>query len=152
MTDVRTRERPSAARRPAPVSALMALLLLAGSGGAARAAELVMFQQSGCAWCAVWLRDVGPIYPKSPEGRFAPLRQVDIRHPPAELTLEAPVTTTPTFVLVDDGREIGRITGYPGQSFFWELLSELLSRTKFRGETGAQSAPNQRASENSGTL
>jgi hypothetical protein len=39
----------------------------------------------------------------------------------------APVVYTPTFLLVHDGREIGRITGYPGQLYFWEELSQLMS-------------------------
>lgn len=32
---------------------------------------------------------------------------------------------TPTFVLIDGGREVGRIEGYPGEAFFWGLLEKL---------------------------
>ncbi|MBL3206218.1 thioredoxin family protein, partial [Klebsiella pneumoniae] len=35
---------------------------------------------------------------------------------------------TPTFILVDGGREIGRIEGYPGADFFWGLLERLAQR------------------------
>jgi hypothetical protein len=35
---------------------------------------------------------------------------------------------TPVFVLVDGGREIGRIRGYPGEDHFWGLLGELMAR------------------------
>ncbi len=37
---------------------------------------------------------------------------------------------TPTFVLFDDGREIGRIEGYPGEDFFWGLLQNLVPEPK----------------------
>jgi len=36
------------------------------------------------------------------------------------------VMYTPTFVLLNNGREIGRITGYPGEDHFWGLLEELI--------------------------
>ena len=37
------------------------------------------------------------------------------------------------FVLIDQGREIGRIRGYPGDTFFWGLLANLIERLE-RGE------------------
>ena len=43
---------------------------------------------------------------------------------------------TPVFVLVDGGREIGRIRGYPGDTFFWGLLANLIERLD-RGESAA---------------
>jgi hypothetical protein len=36
------------------------------------------------------------------------------------------VTITPTLALAEDGREIGRIVGYPGEDFFYGLLANLL--------------------------
>jgi len=33
---------------------------------------------------------------------------------------------TPTFVLMQDGVEIGRIEGYPGEDFFWGLLNQMI--------------------------
>ncbi len=35
---------------------------------------------------------------------------------------------SPTFILIDGGREIGRIVGYPGADFFWGLVAELIAR------------------------
>jgi hypothetical protein len=35
---------------------------------------------------------------------------------------------TPTFVLVEDGREIARLRGYPGDQFFWALVDEMLAK------------------------
>jgi hypothetical protein len=46
----------------------------------------------------------------------------------AAVKLDRPVTASPTFVLSDGGREVGRIIGYGGSDFFYGLLGELLNR------------------------
>jgi hypothetical protein len=95
----------------------------------ASAAELLMFEEAGCPWCIKWHNEVGPAYPRSPEGKRAPLRRLDIRAAlPVGIRLDTPVRATPTFVLVDDGREVGRITGYPGPDFFWSMLDEMMKK------------------------
>jgi hypothetical protein len=102
-----------------------ALLFLA-LAGQADAAELLMYRRAGCAWCAAWDQAVGPIYPKTEVGRQLPVRFVDLdKAAEPAVALVRPVHYTPTFVLVDDGREIGRIEGYPGEDFFWGLLDKL---------------------------
>ena len=109
---------------------LLFLLLALGAGIApAAAAELVMFEAAGCPYCARWNRDVAPIYPKTVEGQRAPLRRVDIAAPrPADLAAIGGVVYTPTFVLMDGGREIGRIVGYGGDEIFWSLLTDLVAK------------------------
>jgi thioredoxin-related protein len=93
----------------------------------AAAAELVMFRAAGCPYCAAWDAAIGPVYPKTDIGKRVPLRQVDLaRSKDGKVTLASPVRFTPTFVLVDSGREIGRIEGYPGEDFFWGLIERLL--------------------------
>lgn len=52
------------------------------------------------------------------EGAIAPLREINIAHPPESVVLASPVVFTPTFVVVDNNKEVGRITGYPGPEFF----------------------------------
>jgi hypothetical protein len=95
----------------------------------ARAAELVMFERPGCAWCQAFDREIAPVYAKTDEGRRAPLRRVtfDAGLPP-DLSFIAVERLTPVFVLVDKGREIGRIRGYPGEDHFWGLLSVLIDK------------------------
>lgn len=106
-------------------AACLAVLCL--SAIPAQAAELLMFERMGCAWCARWNKEVGPIYPKTPEGDKAPLRRVSLDHPlPPQDKLSPPVFYTPTFVLMENGREIGRITGYMGDDAFWGLLSKMI--------------------------
>ncbi|MDQ4059859.1 MAG: thioredoxin family protein [Pseudomonadota bacterium] len=95
---------------------------------AAEAAELVMFTDPGCPWCAAFEREIGPIYPKTEEGRRAPLRRIDIHDRPQDLAWIEGVRMTPTFVLIEGDREVGRITGYPGADFFFGLLGTLLGK------------------------
>lgn len=93
------------------------------------AAELLMFEQRNCEWCEVWNDDIGVIYDKTPEGKRAPLRRVDIHDTrPDDLSEIRAGGFTPTFVLVEDGAEIGRITGYPGEDFFWPMLDQILGK------------------------
>lgn len=107
--------------------AAVALLLL--SPTLARAAELIMFEQTGCAWCDTFDREIGPIYAKTTEGQRAPLRRVNIDYPlPQDLDFVAVERLAPLFVLVDKGHEIGRIRGYPGEENFWGLLGALIKK------------------------
>lgn len=91
--------------------------------------SLIMFESSGCHWCERWNEEIGPVYPKTAEGRAAPLERRDIYAPlPENLDLTRRPAFTPTFVLVRDGRELGRIEGYPGEDFFWPLLDQLIEK------------------------
>jgi hypothetical protein len=107
--------------------------------GTARAAELIVFEQAGCAWCETFEREIAPIYPKTREGRIAPLRRVDIEAPlPADLAFIDVERLAPLFVLIDQGREIGRIRGYPGEDHFWGLLGVLIDRIAPAGTSGGR--------------
>lgn len=101
------------------------------------AAELVMFEQAGCPWCEVFDREIAPIYPKTAEGARAPLRRVNLRGAlPPDLGFVEVERLTPLFVLVDKGREIGRIRGYPGEDNFWGLLDVLIKKLDDPGTSG----------------
>ena len=102
-----------------------------------RAAELVMFEQAGCVWCEAFNREIAPVYAKTDEGKRAPLRRVDIdKTTPKDLAFIEVERLTPLFVLIDNGREIGRIRGYPGEDHFWGLLGVLLKRLDAAGTGG----------------
>ena len=110
-------------------AALFGAMFIALSLSSARAAELVMFEQAGCAWCEAFDREIAPIYGKTEEGLRAPLRRVDTSlGTPPELAFIETERLTPLFVLVDQGREIGRIRGYPGEDHFWGLLGVLIGK------------------------
>ena len=115
----------------------LALFLLIFIAAPAHSAELVMFEQKSCVWCQRFDRDIAPAYDKTSEGKRAPLRRLDITQPvPADLAFIRRERFTPVFVLIDKGREIGRIRGYPGDTFFWGLLANLIERLD-RGETAS---------------
>jgi hypothetical protein len=114
-------------------SALLALAGLMLILQTADAAELVMVRREGCVWCTRWDRDIGPIYGKTELSRRAPLRMLDIAHVSSGLRTRVPVIYTPTFVLAENGEEIGRIEGYPGDAFFWGLLEQLLEQAPGQG-------------------
>ena len=107
---------------------LIAAIFLALPSGA-RATELVMFEQAGCVWCEAFDSEIGSIYGKTADGLRAPLRRVDITQvPPADLAFIQIERLTPLFVLVDNGREIGRIRGYGGRDMFWTQLYMLMQK------------------------
>ena len=114
--------------RIAAAAAFTLSVLLSFLSLPAFAAELVMYTRNGCPFCLRFEREVAPVYAKTPEGKAAPLRRIDL--PAGGLRgegLREPVIATPTFVLVDDGREVGRITGYLNDDMFWGLLGRLVA-------------------------
>lgn len=108
--------------------AAIAAVAILGLKAPLQAAELVMFEAPGCPYCMMWKEELGPIYPKTPEGSRAPLRKVTISNQKGMSGLEQPIIHTPTFVLMDHGKEIGRIRGYAGDEFFWTMLDDLLDK------------------------
>ena len=118
--------------------AWLILACLAGLAGAraqppAAGLRLLMFEDQDCGYCALWDREVGVVYPRTDEGRAAPLARAELHVTQlAGVSLRDPVRYTPTFVLLRDGREVGRITGYPGEAHFWGLLGALLQRSNQR--------------------
>ncbi|MFW6024624.1 MAG: hypothetical protein ACOC8P_03295 [Dichotomicrobium sp.] len=107
--------------------AVVAAVVLVASS--AQSAELIMVEEKGCPWCARWDAEIAPIYPLTEEGKTAPLRRIDLHgRRPENIAFRRPISFTPTFVLVADGKELGRIEGYPGEDFFWPLLNKLLKK------------------------
>ncbi len=99
---------------------------------------LVMFEAEGCPYCEQWLEEIGPIYPKTAEGRRAPLLRTDIYDPvPEGITVEGELIYTPTFVLVNDGKEVARLVGYPGEDFFWGMLDRMLKELPEQNTEGS---------------
>lgn len=88
-----------------------------------------MLEQDDCPYCKKFDREIASIYPKTDEGKRAPLRRLMLGQPwPEDLSQVASDSVTPTFILVDNNREIGRLRGYRGDEFFWVLLTEIFSK------------------------
>lgn len=115
----------SLSRRLSPILGLAVLF----APYPAAAAELVVLEKAGCPFCVRFETEVGRVYDKTDEGKRAPLRRVDNEKPyPADLAFVTPDRITPTFVLVDQGREIARLRGYPGEDFFYAALGTMLAK------------------------
>jgi hypothetical protein len=91
----------------------------------AETATLIMVDDPACHYCRRWNKEVGGGYSRTAEGLAAPLKRVG--RDSKILAGFAPVIYAPTFILAQNGRELGRITGYPGQLYFWEELSQMMS-------------------------
>ncbi len=111
----------------------LVLLFLFGtitfSGSSSAETRLLMVEESWCEWCERWNAEIGGIYPKTIEGKRAPLWRTDIHEPlPEGVVLKTRAQFTPTFVLLKDGQEVGRIEGYPGEDFFWGMLNQIMKK------------------------
>jgi thioredoxin-related protein len=92
-------------------------------------AELLVFEVDGCSYCILFRRDVAPAYERSPRARNVPMRFVDAnRADLSRLNLSEPLKVVPTVVLMVNGREVERITGYMGPEPFFHMISSLMRR------------------------
>jgi len=92
-------------------------------------AQLVMVEESDCPYCERFNAEIAPAYPNTTEGKAAPLRRVNIENGwPADLSHIKTETLTPTFILIQNNQELGRLHGYQGDEFFWFLLGELFEK------------------------
>lgn len=94
------------------------------------ATELLIFYLEGCQPCIQFDKDVGKIYPKTEEAALAPLRHVPFGASPPNVELRGEINVAPTFVLIDNGQEMGRIEGYISDEAFWMSLTRLLNRSR----------------------
>ena len=78
--------------------------------------RLIVVESKGCGWCKRLRDDLAPQYQQSGEHALAPLVYANINGFTLRgLNLEEPVYVTPTLLMVNsDGKELGRIRGYPG--------------------------------------
>jgi len=112
-----------------PLFGFSAFLFLATASNTVRATELVMFEELGCEWCLIWNEEVGSQYKDTKVGKIAPLRRIMIDAPrTGAIKNIKSIRFTPTFVVLHKDKEIGRITGYPGEAFFWGYLEEIIEK------------------------
>lgn len=106
-----------------------AFAILLAAAAPVTAAELLVMEDARCGPCILFERQVGALYAKTAEGRRAPLRRVAYGAPvPEPHAFVAPARVAPTFVLVDDRREIGRFEGYASDELFWLSLAALMQK------------------------
>jgi hypothetical protein len=86
------------------------------------AAELVVYGSEHCVVSRQFEKEVAGDFASSRASQAFSLRVVDIGKAPAGVTLSQPVTSTPTFVFVDQGVEMARFVGYPGREHFFRIV------------------------------
>ncbi len=137
---VRKSLRPMLRAFAAVVSAALVFSLAGGSGKAARdleavalaepSVEIVVLEVEGCLYCQIFRRDILPTYRASARAATVPMRFVDINELTAtKLRLSAPVDVVPTAIVLQNGRELGRISGYVGPENFFRSIDYLLARS-----------------------
>ncbi|MBX9635786.1 MAG: hypothetical protein K2X44_12455 [Magnetospirillum sp.] len=110
------------------------LVLMVAAAFPVQAAQLVLYETQSCPWCKRWQRDIGGRYAETKAGHLLPLRRVDMQKPlPADLAAIPHVAAIPTFVLVQCGREVGRVVGYSNEATFWNALADVVNDWQDRG-------------------
>ena len=111
---------------------LLLVISIVGVGtvkAADRRGQLIMITSSHCPWCEAFEDDVGKGYDLTEEALVYPLRRHDFyKAMPDDLAHLTPATMTPTFIVMRNGAEVGRIIGYPGAELFWWRISEFTAQ------------------------
>jgi len=90
--------------------------------------ELVVIEADGCIFCEIFRSDVLPAYEASEQGKQMPVQFVDINDmDTTHLEFKGAVDIVPTFIVVKDRREVGRISGYVGSENFFHSINYLLA-------------------------
>jgi len=106
----------------------LALVLATHQAGAQDSGDrLIMIHSSSCPWCEQFDEEIGISYSNTPEGKILPLERIDYYAEfPDKYQIISPASFTPTFIILNDFKEVGRIEGYPGRELFWWRLSEFV--------------------------
>lgn len=93
--------------------------------------ELMVLEVRDCAVCGLVRERIQPAYDRSPRARTVPMRYVDITTlDEMKLGLKSRVDTVPTIVLLRDGEEVDRMTGYLGPELFFFALNHMFARVE----------------------
>ena len=128
MNTIITYRRPLIRTLFASVYLIFSFIGMGASGDAIRVQDqLLMITSDSCPWCEAFEEEVGLGYAFTKESDLFPLKRVDYYQPlPTNLQHITPAILTPTFVIIQNGFEIGRIAGYPGAELFWWRISEFI--------------------------
>lgn len=110
-----------------PSVVLLAGLLMAS---VSEAAELLYFFSPDCGYCRAFDEEVAKVYPKTDVADIAPLIRVEVdpdSFRPIDPGVPFDPGTVPTFILVQEGQEVARLSGYSGDELFWMSLQRMLN-------------------------
>ena len=106
----------------------------AAEGELSKGTLLLMIEDRGCPYCTKFDAETRAGYVNSAEGKLAPL--VRRRRGDPEIAFIQRVVYSPTFVLLVNGREVGRTVGYQGSELFWMEIANLMRMAGLRGAGG----------------
>lgn len=93
--------------------------------------EVVVVETPDCAYCKLFRSRVLPADEASPQIRDVPVRFIDASGlNDGGVTLSGPVDVVPTTILVRDGIELGRISGYVGRENFFRSINYLMAKSR----------------------
>ena len=96
---------------------------------------LIMVTDKNCPYCQAWEREVGSVYPNTTLSIEYRLVRVELKRPLSKFnSLTKSVHGTPTFILINNGLEIGRIEGFSDAEMFWWLLDDIVDQAKNTAE------------------
>ena len=93
----------------------------------ARHIEILVLEVDGCHICGLVRQNIQPVYEQTPRAREIPMRLVNAsRLDEAKIGLTTRLDTVPTAVLMVDGREVSRITGYWAPENYMRLILRMI--------------------------
>jgi thioredoxin-related protein len=130
------------ARRLAVLAAALAMLLMPAGDrleaardiaapATAERMELLVLEVRGCNICQLVRSELQPAYQRTPRARDVPMRFMDVTAiDERSIGLKAPIDTLPTIVLMRNGREVDRISGYLAPELFFNVLTHLMQQAE----------------------
>jgi len=110
------------------IAAVAVVMLTSGTLKQHTDREVVVFEAQDCVQCLLFRRDVIAPYFGSNRGSVLPMQVVDYDAlGTAGRALNRPIVTLPTSVIMNNGREIGRVTGNPGAGRFMLLIDSVIA-------------------------
>lgn len=101
----------------------------ATTGALATPLQMVVLETEDCTICVLFRRYIVPAYSLAPRAKDVPLKFVDMNDKAYdELNLDGPVSMLPTAILMQNNREVGRISGYMGPENFFHAMKRLMAR------------------------
>ncbi|MEZ5851446.1 MAG: hypothetical protein R3D68_12445 [Hyphomicrobiaceae bacterium] len=90
--------------------------------------EFLVLEVRNCVVCDLVRQNIRPLYESSTPSRAVPMRFVDItRIDERGLGLSSPVQTLPTIVLMREGQEVDRMTGYMAPGVMLRQMSLMIT-------------------------
>ena len=90
--------------------------------------NLIMITSEYCVYCKIWEKEVGTIYPKTEMSKNFPLKKINVKNKKflQSFLIDNPIT--PTFIIIEEKLEKGRIIGYSNSEMFWWQIDQILTQ------------------------